>query len=136
MTDEKLKRVRLWQKETHKLIDEEIEAQAEEYVVEKLREQEHQVCKDGVVNYIAWKTSEVEQAFKDGAECGMEHAVEWHDLRKDPTDLPKKQGTYVVYCYSLGYERFCYMEVPYSVSWGTLDKVIAWCELPQFNDKE
>lgn len=48
----------------------ELEKQAEEYAVEKLREQEHQVCKEGVVNYIAWKTAEVEQAFKDGAKWG------------------------------------------------------------------
>ena len=29
-----------------------------------------------------------EQSFKDGAEFGYNKANEWHDLRKDPNDLP------------------------------------------------
>lgn len=59
----------------------------------------------------------------------------WHDLRKNPKDLPKKHGEYWVYCYSLGYEKLCYMAVPYGERWGTLDEVIAWTELPKFEEK-
>lgn len=39
-----------------------------------------------------WNDGEVagyEEGFKDGAEFGYNKANEWHDLRKDPTDLPK-----------------------------------------------
>lgn len=32
-----------------------------------------------------------EQGFKDGAELGYNKANEWHDLRKNPNDLPPKE---------------------------------------------
>jgi len=31
----------------------------------------------------------LEEGFQDGAEYGYNKANEWHDLRKDPNDLPK-----------------------------------------------
>ena len=31
----------------------------------------------------------IEQAYQKGAEFGYNKVNEWHDLRKDPTDLPK-----------------------------------------------
>ena len=37
------------------------------------------------------------QAFKDGAEFGYNKANEWHDLRKNPNDLPNNKRS--VWCY-------------------------------------
>ena len=40
---------------------------------------------------IAWDEGKVagyEEGFRDGAEFGYNKANEWHDLRKDPNDLP------------------------------------------------
>ena len=38
----------------------------------------------------------LEQVYKDGAEFGYNKANEWHDLRKNPQDLPKREGTFLV----------------------------------------
>lgn len=111
------------------MTEEEIEVQAEDYAIDNYEEC---IYKDN----IGWRNDYKarKQSFRDGAKWGTEHAIEWHDLRKNPDDLPKEKGTYWVYCYSLGYEKLCYMAVPYDVGWGTLDKVIAWCELPKFKE--
>lgn len=77
------------------------------------------------------------QAFFVGLREGRRE--KWHDLRKDPNDLPKPTTTVLVILES---------GVPY-VSWISSDKgwwfctnyyigedkVIAWCEIPTF-DKE
>jgi hypothetical protein len=36
---------------------------------------------------------QLHKAFKNGAEYGYNKANEWHDLRKDPNDLPKENVT-------------------------------------------
>lgn len=66
-----------------------------------------------------------------------ENGIQWHDLRKDPKDLPKDRCEYLV-CfrgeshYGVGFVaenglRFiCYG--------GEYDDVIAWCEIPQFKE--
>jgi len=82
-----------------------------------------------------------DKAFIDGYhECQKEH--EWHDLEKDPNDLPKDNKTVLVrlkkpvtmFCY------FCNSEKKFSV-WDVdaknnvqLHNVIAWCEIPQFKE--
>ena len=41
-----------------------------------------------------------EEGFKDGAEFGYNKANEWHDLRKDPNDLPEeKKDVFVLYSF-------------------------------------
>lgn len=43
----------------------------------------------------------VSEVWQDGAEFGYTKANEWHDLRKDPTDLPKDTTSlYLVRVYS------------------------------------
>lgn len=55
----------------------------------------------------------------------------WHDLRKDPNDLPKVKGYYLV-CRQNAQESnisyFNHSEMDFN------DIVIAWCELPQFKE--
>ncbi len=77
------------------------------------------------------------KASKDGFLAGLKASVQWHDLRKDPSDLPKATTPVLVILES---------GVPY-VSWISSDKgwwfctnyytgedkVIAWCEIPTFD---
>ena len=82
----------------------------------------------------------LKQAYLAGLKAGR---PQWHDLRKDPNDLPKandeklcfyEKGK-VVARYDSGYSCWeTYLNnfetvIPSSV-------IIAWCELPQFTDKE
>ena len=87
---------------------------------------------------------DVKLAYQKGAEFGYNKANEWHDLRKDPNDLPdngrrvlvkdKSRREYDVACLcrSKGnsdfwsYERF--------ISRVSDNYVIAWCELPKLEE--
>lgn len=103
--------------------------------------------------------NEVTQAFQEGAKWGMEHAIEWHDLRENPDDLPEKSDRYLCFFggnygyfimdYETEVKSFGYWCAKYDdhslglvdTEFETLaerneDEVIAWCELPQFKDKE
>ena len=89
----------------------------------------------------------VRLAFLAGLKAGR---PQWHDLRKDPNDLPKEVGCYIV-CFldtACDCERHTF-ELSY-VDWfedkhwidednhnieGYDEGVIAWCEIPTF-DKE
>ena len=91
-----------------------------------------------------FKQSGISRALVEFAELGYNKANEWHDLRKDPNDLPdngrrvlvkdKSRREYDVACLcrSKGnsdfwsYERF--------ISRVSDNYVIAWCELPKFEE--
>ena len=134
------------------MTEEEIEEQAEE----NLR-------KNKISNNENWEVGGkhcytlCKQAFQAGAKWGMEHAIEWHDLKKNPADLPSsKTSTEVpvllVYKSAIdgeivveehiyvdhegficlgSYYQGDYREPPYFKKEGVL---IAWCELPQFKE--
>ena len=90
--------------------------------------------------------------YKDGYE--QEKKEKWHDLRKNPNDLPKegvevlvlysntyRDGGYIVNKHTLNYELAQYINDEedisewYWVETGTdydIQEVIAWCELPKF----
>lgn len=70
-------------------------------------------------------------AYIDGAK---ENGVVWHDLRKDPNDLPSNS-------------YFCLNERGDHIHWnkhyqkwqnkqGIFTDVIAWCEVPRFEDDD
>jgi len=64
---------------------------AKEYLKAQCEKRKDSLVLEMPQNYI----TDVEQAFIDGYhECQKEH--EWHDLEKDPTDEPKKDGEYLV----------------------------------------
>lgn len=75
------------------------------------------------------------KAFLAGLKAGK---PKWHDLRKDPNDLPENKRN--VWCdYGDGYGKGYYNKDD-GCWWieGHLYCTIidAWCELPQFTDKE
>ena len=87
----------------------------------------------------------VDATFKDGAEFGYNKANEWHDLRKDPNDLPKKVGNYIVCFLDTACERhtfeLSFVDYFEDKHWidednhnieGYDEGVIAWCEIPTF----
>ena len=69
-----------------------------------------------------------------------ENGIQWHDLRKDPNDLPKYETEVIAITESDGslYRSFEYYEIEYSEDnfdgWSTCQKVIAWYEIPQFKE--
>ncbi|MBO4640864.1 MAG: hypothetical protein J5710_14025 [Treponema sp.] len=85
------------------------------------------------------------QAFLAGLKAGR---PQWHDLRKDPKDLPKKIGNYLV-CYidtvSMSKNVFELEFVDFLEDCHWIDEttheiekfdegVIAWCEIPTFKE--
>ena len=79
---------------------------------------------------------EINQAFLAGLKAGR---PQWHDLRKDPNDLPNTDRNVWVKRES---ESECQIDNYYKddKGWGIMfregyctDDVIAWCELPTFN---
>lgn len=114
------------------MTEEEIEVQAEEYA--KVKDWGFYVARDSFndVNNLVVKS------FQDGAKWGMEHAIEWHDLRKNPEDLPKakERRMYRVIYSNPAINEPCLWYLPNLKSWSHSLSVIAWCELPKFKDKE
>ena len=114
----------------------ELEKKAKEY--RKLKKQE--IIDNDDFEKLDRFDENVEEAYIAGAK---ENGVEWHDLRKEPNDLPKvKEGktsggmpyhiSNVVqnqkgqHCwYNYKYNKWCDNDY-------ILDEVIAWCEIPQF----
>jgi hypothetical protein len=84
------------------------------------------------------------KAYKDGFLAGLKAGrPQWHDLRKDPNDLPKKSGRYYV-CYrpiTTHKDEFILIYNKDNNSWvdGVGEHysrgIIAWCERLTF-DKE
>ena len=82
---------------------------------------------------IAWNEGKVagyEEGFKDGAEFGYNKANEWHDLKKDPSDLPKHTRSVWTNIGPSYYdiENHCWMD-----EFGRTQSVVAWCE-PKFEE--
>ena len=103
------------------------------------RYREDFVC--STTRYIGRENYEyIEQAYLAGLKAGR---PQWHDLRKDPNDLPERMGlgskeVYVAYkdgvtdfaCYR--FDKECWER---SENEELAENVIAWCEIPTF-DKE
>lgn len=74
-------------------------------------------------------------------ESAEENGVVWHDLRKDPNDLPKIVKEYITNIGVMTFDRLKDRHL-----WATptcdacdyseevTDEVIAWCEIPQFKE--
>lgn len=77
-----------------------------------------------------------EQMFLEGLREGRK--LEWHNLRENPSDLPPthstvldENGDKVEY---IGYGKWqVYSE--YYEKYVEIDKPVAWCELPEFNEE-
>lgn len=81
------------------------------------------------------------KGFKSGLAEGRKE--KWHDLRKDPNDLPKKTGEYFTNIGLLYYDELCNRHFWHTPSCEACDyssvieedEVIAWCERPKFEEK-
>lgn len=65
--------------------------------------------------------------------------VIWHDLRKNPNDLPKENKLYLVFGYTNKREMFYELDVfePTEEEFlGCGENVTAWCEIPKFEVEE
>lgn len=68
-----------------------------------------------------------------------EHAIQWHDLRKNPDDLPKHSGLYCVQCGEVREyvkEEKSWFTVHFIPCRNCTEDTFLWCEFPQFKDKE
>ena len=62
-----------------------------------------------------------------------ENGIQWHDLRKDPNDLPKGYQENTKFLCS-DTEGKTLILIRYGSFWqGNID-IIAWCEIPQFKE--
>ena len=102
------------------------EEKAEEYAREDLPDG------DTKMNY------EKKQAYLDGLHEGQ---PKWHDLRKDPNDLPKDDKQYLVlYYYNYrGKKEMSYgvrdnLHSDFEICRCYTEQIIAWCEIPQFKE--
>ena len=79
------------------------------------------------------------KVYMQGAE---RYKTKWHDLRKNPDDLPKESGYYIVSRYSNYLRIKRHSQTLYFIKgkrngWNTkMDKtqIIAWCEIPKFKE--
>ena len=81
-------------------------------------------------NHSYFLPSDLKRAYLEGAK---ENGIVWHDLRKDPNDLPIRGHTVLVY----GNNKCEFGDYRNDDNWYTYPndishEVIAWCEIPQF----
>ena len=94
-----------------------------------------------------WETDglSVDEIAKENYLAGLKAGrTQWHDLLKDPNDLPKSTGDYVTNIGVLTYDHYgngvYKWHTPFceACDYSDIvddDEVIAWCEIPTF-DKE
>lgn len=110
---------------------------AEEYVDEKW-------CSDCEIDCICWVNCPRKMDFIAGYEAGK---PKWHNLRKNPNDLPT-EGAYIMsgilllriklkgsnaVKYELGKYSFADREFHYAHIIG-IDEVVEWCEIPKHEE--
>ena len=86
-------------------------------------------CKKVLYKWETDKHSYID-GFKDGAEFGYNKANEWHDLRKDPNDLP---NDYRYVWTNVGASYYDSSDQCWRDEFGRTQGVIAWCE-PKFEE--
>lgn len=137
------------------MIQEEIETQAGIYTKEK-----H--CKGGCGNIPHCWENDIEDCciyciktnedFIAGAKWGMEHAIQWHNLRVNPDDLPNPNIAVLIY---FRFEKWTTPYIAYyrpaAKKWQIYnlleaqrqpivddyidrDEVVAWCEIPTYKE--
>ena len=102
------------------------EEKAENYAKGLCKTCTFDTCRHNALQTCAIKES-LKQAYLDGHTEGRKE--KWHDLRKNPNDLPKENGEY--WC---KWEDGSYSTGHYFQDNGFGDYVIAWCELPKFEE--
>lgn len=103
---------------------------------------------------VCYCTYNEEKIYKDGYIAGAkENGVIWHDLRKNPGDLPNIDRLVRVRlmnemehicetCYyepsedEIGYGKLILSFYELNGEWIDDNEIIAWCEIPKFEEKE
>lgn len=71
-----------------------------------------------------------QEFWAEGMKYGLEEGKpKWHDWKENPNDLPKENGEY--WC---KWEDGSYSTGHYFQDYGFGDYVVAWCELPKFEE--
>ena len=71
--------------------------------------------------------------YEEGYIAGAtENGIQWHDLRKNPNDLPKDDRDYLVFTEECGVEIRNYFTDTKGFSCRPSRMVLAWCEIPKF----
>ncbi len=123
---------------------EELKQKAENFIIDryKLNEcyrEDNEETREYMRMDVHSQYEEEYQLYLAGAE---ENGIVWHDLRKDPNDLPKDNGMVLVRFEKpiMKFSYFCHPEKKFSV-WNKeygcnvqVHNVIAWCEIPQFKE--
>ena len=107
---------------------------------EEMAEEEYKNCKFEKIEHYCDMAIFI-TGFLAGLKAGK---PQWHDLRKDPNDLPKDDENYICLleeghkfeCYydpttKKWYDNFFHHDIEYGYY---QSKVIAWCEIPQFKE--
>jgi len=115
-------------------------------MTEKLKQKAEESAKQNCPIPMNW--NEIDVAERAGYVKGyiasaIENGIQWHDLRKDPNDLPPKMGlgskeVYVQYD-TKGVTDFACYRFDKNIWERSEDDeqavgVIAWCEIPQFKE--
>lgn len=74
----------------------------------------------------------VRECYDDAIE--IDRKEKWHDLRKNPDDLPKRSGEYWCYDEYVGYKEHRKVYYDGDIWCASGVKVIAWYELPEFEE--
>ena len=118
--------------------EEKADKHAEEYVMREdvITENDRVPFDNGYGFQTVSFEDEVKKGYKEGFLAGLKAGrPQWHDLRKDQNDLPKKNKSYWVYIDCQGNK--IYRSIVWQGCWiGVWDCIaLAWCEIPTF-DKE
>ena len=100
-----------------------VEEKAEQYIEKNNLEWELECYRTSPIG-------EVKQAYIAGAK---ENGVVWHDLRKDPNDLPNEEKDVLVYSGEQWRMSVC-RYFPQYKAWEAGSDTIAWCEIPTFTE--
>lgn len=115
-----------------------IEEQAEEYEMDCIAD----VYRDDVCTIpYAYSAQKLEQAFQDGAKWGMEHAIEWHEIKRCSKDLPPRSEDNNLHSVFVSNEYgepiyYNYFTAKwYDIEGDEVSEVYKyWCELPTYKE--
>ena len=105
-------------------------------MTEELKQKADKWHKETYPSYIGEDmfTQELKEAYIAGAK---ENGIQWHDLRKDPNDLPKNRRnvwiTYINAYYQTETTEASFRHKFWVISGHKTEcEVLAWCEIPKF----
>lgn len=73
--------------------------------------------------------------YEEGKQAvATENGIKWHDLRKDPNDLPNEEKDVLVYSGEQWRMSVC-RYFPQHKAWEAGSDTIAWCEIPKCTEE-